>query len=57
MGGVRGRPRKVAEPEAVDERMAKAGEWLAFFYAVRTAHPNADVWAQIAATDWALRND
>lgn len=32
-----------------------ASEWFAAFFIVRAMQPQADVWAQIAATDYALR--
>lgn len=49
MGGMR---RKPADADAIKEA---ADQWFAAFFVVRTLYPTADVWAQIAATDFALR--
>ena len=49
MGGVR---RKAKDVEAMKEA---ADRWFAAFLLVRAAYPTADVWAQIAATDYVLR--
>lgn len=56
MGGVRGRPRKVAT-DTTETIKEAADKWFAAFLLIRAVYPNADVWAQIAATDWALRHD
>jgi len=49
MGGVR---RKPADAETIKEA---ADRWFAAFLLIRAAYPTADVWAQIAATDYVLR--
>lgn len=50
----RGRPRKDAM-DTTDRLKEAASEWFAAFLIVRAMQPNADVWVQIAATDYALR--
>lgn len=39
----------------MEQRMKRAGQWLALFAYVRAAWPQADVEALVAATDWAMK--
>ena len=49
------RRKPTTEPLDADKIKEAADQWFAAFSLVRAAHPRADVEAQIAMTEWALK--